>query len=292
MAWLLWLGLIACLLALAVVGCSAYGSRRWTERTRAHTSRLHAARVATAKFEPASAGRFDARELEGLPGPVQRYFRAVLKDGQPIVTAAAVRLAGTFNRSATGEQWRPFTSQQRVITRRPGFVWDARISLLPGVALRVIDSYVAGEGLLRAAVMGLFTVAEIGGRGEIARGELMRFLAEAPWYPTALLPSQGVRWEAVDERAANATIADGPITLTLLFRFNDAGLIDAFFADARGAMVGTETVMLPWEGRWSDYRAHDGMTVPFAGEVAWMRPTGRASYFHGSVTSLAYEWSP
>jgi hypothetical protein len=28
---------------------------------------------------------------------------------------------------------------------------------------------------------------------------------------------------AVDDRAANATIADGPLVLTLLFQFNDAG---------------------------------------------------------------------
>ena len=65
----------------------------------------------------------------------------------------------------------------------------------------------------------------------------MRFFAEAAWYPTALLPSQGVRWVAVDDRSANATIVDGALTLTLLFRFNDDGLIGSFRADARGATV-------------------------------------------------------
>jgi hypothetical protein len=236
--------------------------------------------------------RYDSRELEGLPTPVQRYFREVLKEGQPLIAAATVELSGTFNMSASGEQWKPFTSRQMVVTRRPGFLWDARVFMLPGLMVRVVDSYVAGRGLLHAAILGLFTVADDSGGGEIARGEFMRFFAEAAWYPTALLPSQGVRWEAVDDRSANATIVDGPLTLTLLFRFNDAGLIGSFRAEARGAMVGKEMVMVPWEGTWSNYQTRDGMTVPLTGEVAWALPQGRKPYFLGTVTSLRYEFSP
>ncbi len=120
----------------------------------------------------------------------------------------------------------------------------------------------------------------------------MRWFAESVWYPTALLPSQGVRWQAVDARSANATIVDGPITLTLLFRFDDAGLIGSIRAEARGGMVGQEMVMAPWEGIWSNYQTRDGVTVPFTGEVAWMRPDGRRPYFVGTVASLAFEFSP
>ena len=291
MTWLLWLGLVLCLLAVAAVGLSAYGSNRWTDATRTLTRRLEAARI-DEKVRPPSPARFDSRELEGLPAPVQRYFRAVLKDGQPIIAAVTVELAGTFNLSATGEQWKPFTSRQRVVTRRPGFLWDAQVAVLPGVPVRVVDGYIAGEGLLHAAVLGLFTVADLHGGGEIARGELMRFFAEMAWYPTALLPSQGARWDAIDDASANATIVDGPLTLTLLFRFNEAGLITSARAEARGAMVGKEMVKIPWEGSWSDYQARDGMMVPVTGEAAWLRPEGRKPYFRGTLTSLTFEFSP
>jgi len=291
MTWLLWIGLVLSLLAIGAVGLSAYGSKRWADATRTLTNRLEAGRI-DEKVRPPSPMRFNSRELEGLPAPVQRYFRAALKEGQPIIAALTVELVGTINLSATEERWKPFTSRQRIVTRRPGFLWDAQVSMLPGVVVRVVDSYIAGEGLLRAAILGMFTVADVSGGGEIARGEFMRFFAEAAWYPTALLPSQGVRWEAVDDRSANATIVDGPLTLTLLFRFNDAGLIDSFRAEARGAGVGKEMVMVPWEGNWSNYQSRDGMTVPFTGEVAWMRPEGRKSYFVGTVTSLTYELLP
>ncbi len=288
MTWLTWLVMVLCLLALAAIGLHAYGARRWADATQLLMSKLEAARV----DDIARPGRYDSRELVGLPAPVQRYFLAVLKEGQPVIRVATLDLAGTFNMSSVGEQWRPFTSRQRVVTHRPGFVWDARVAMMPGIPVCVVDSCIAGEGLLRAAVLGLFAVADVHGGGQIARGEFMRYFAESAWYPTALLPSQGVRWEAVDDASAKATIVDGPLSLTLLFRFNEAGLIASFLAEARAAMVGTKEVMLPWEGRWSDYQSRDGMLVPLAGEVAWIRPEGRKLYFMGTVKTLTYEYAP
>jgi hypothetical protein len=289
MDWLQWFGLILCVLVVAAAGLFVYGNWRWTVDTRLLMYRLDAGRHSKQQSGLAPA-RYSERELVGLPTPVQRYFRAVLKDGQPIIAAATFELAGTFNMSPTGEQWKSFTSKQRAITGHPGFLWDARIAMRPGLTVRVVDSYIAGEGLLHAAILGLFNVANIHGTGEIARGELMRYFAEMPWYPTALLPSQGVRWEAVDHTSAHATIVDGPFTLKLLFRFNSADLIESFWAKARGSMVEKKLVMAPWEGHWSDYQMRDGMKVPLTGEVAWMRPEGRKSYFQGTVTSLKYEW--
>lgn len=286
MTWALWLGSSLIALVVASISLSALGERRW--RRQATTLRTCLDGGPDAAAMPT---RYDARESDGLPAPVRRYFRSVLEDGQPVIAAVTVDMAGTFNMSPTGEQWKRFTSRQRVVTRRPGFVWDANIALAPGVSARVVDSYIAGKGLLRATLQGLFTMAEQTG-DDIDRSEFMRWCAEMPWYPTALLPSQGVRWEAVDDHSANATMADGPLGLTLLFRFDDAGLLISFRAEARGGIVGGTIVMAPWEGRWSDYRMCDGIRVPFTGEVAWMRPEGRRPYFIGTVTSLAFEFSP
>lgn len=285
MTWLTWLFLIVAALALIFVGLNVGGAMRWTGATQAILARLEAKRL------PASPARYDPREIEGLPAPVQRYFSTVLTPGQSIVTAATLEHTGHFNLSPTGEQWKPFTSRQRVIVQRPGFLWDARIAMAPGVSVRVHDSYADGEGLLHAAVSGLFSVADLRGGGELARGELMRFFAEAAWYPTALLPSQGVRWTAVDELSANATLTDGALSITLLFRFDDAGLMTSMRAEARGRIVGKEVSSAPWEGTWSNHQRVDGMTVPLTGEVAWLLLEGRKTYWRGTVTSLRHKWS-
>lgn len=58
------------------------------------------------------------------------------------------------------------------------------------------------------------------------------------WYPTALLPSQGVTWAAVDEVSADATMVDGDIGMTMRFTFGAADLAEAACAEARGALIG------------------------------------------------------
>jgi len=283
-----WTALGVGVLLVAVLALVFIGDVRWENATQKQMVLLESARV------PNTVVRYDSSEIDGLPGPVQRYFRAVLKDGQPLIAATTFELAGTFNMSATGENWKPFTSWQRAVVHHPGFLWNGRVAVLPGLVAHVHDSYIAGIGTLHAAMLGLFTVANVQGGDEAARGELMRYFAEMAWYPTALLPSQGVRWEAVDDRSANATLVDGPIMLTLLFRFDEAGLITSIHADARGASVGKDgvMVMLPWECSVSSYEQRDGMLVPTHGEAAWMQPEGRKPYFIGELTSLVYEFAP
>lgn len=73
------------------------------------------------------------------------------------------------------------------------------------------------EGILTAKLFGLMTVMTQPNTPELAQGELMRFFAEAPWYPTALLPSQGVVWEAIDNTRASATLTDGTMAVKLVF---------------------------------------------------------------------------
>lgn len=260
-----------------------YGGYRWSTGTQELRARLDAART------PITPLTVDFRELDGLPVPVQRYFRAVLKDGQPMVAGVRVRHEGTFNMGEADDSWKPFTSDQKVVTRRPGFDWDARINMLPGVAVRVHDAYVAGDGLLHASLFGLFSLVDLHGTDAVAEGELMRFFAEAAWYPTALLPSQGVRWQAVDGRSARGTLADGRVRVTLLFTFNEQGLIDTVRAEARGRTVDGKVVPTPWQGRFWNYKERAGLRVPLDGEVAWLLPEGPKPYWRGRITRLDVE---
>ncbi len=285
MTWFKWTGLVLALLLLAGAGAAAFGVWRWRVGSQALLASLEAACI------PHVTTRYDARELEGLPAPVQRYFRAALKDGQPIIEAASLEQAGSMNMSETGESWKPFTSRQRVITQRPGFDWDARIAMFPGVPVHVHDAYVAGAGLLRGAIYGLIPVVNMAGTPEAARGELLRFFAEAVWCPTALLPSQGVQWRAVDDDSARATLTDGPVAVTLLFTFNRDGLVAGIRADARDRVINGKASSLPWQGRFSAYAVQEGMQVPMQGEVAWVFADGEKTYWRGTTTRLRYEFA-
>lgn len=283
--WLKAALLIIVALLVVVAGVIAYGASRWKTGTNELRARLEAVRL------PTSPATYDAREIENLPPPVRRYFHAVLKDGHPIVSAARLTHEGQFNMGETQAKWSRFTSSQLAITRRPGFDWDGRIAMAPGLNVFAHDAYVAGEGILHVELLGLVTLADIRGTPEAAQGELMRFLAEAAWYPTALLPSQGVRWEAIDDMSARATLTDDATTVSLDFRFDATGLLSGVRAAARHRTVNGVLVATPWQGRFWGYEVRGGMRIPLEGEVAWELPEGLWPYWRGRATEITYEFA-
>jgi hypothetical protein len=262
-----------------------YGNRQWQSATEAMQTKLEVA------SGPLVVETYYSEELDDLPAPVQCFFRSVLEDGQPVIEAVRLEQAGTFNMDESADQWRPFTADQYVVTRPPGFLWDARIAMLPGISVRVHDAYVKREGILHASLFGLITMAEMRGTPEAAEGEFMRFFAESAWYPTALLPSQSVHWEAVDDTSAQATLRDGENSVSMLFRFDRNGLIESVRAKTRGRAVGDEIIPTPWEGRWSNYERVDGILVPLEGEVYWVLPEGPKPYWRGRITNISFEFT-
>jgi hypothetical protein len=289
--WMKVLGLgVATVLAVAVA-IWAYGGWRWQRDSEALHKALDAAR------EPQGVTRFHHAELADLPAPVRRYFEQVLKDEQPIIAAARFSHRGTFNMGETTPRWADFTSNQYVVTRRPGFDWSGRIAAvpglhLPGLQVLVHDAYVAGAGLLVAKLMGAVTLAALPSTPALAQGEFMRWMAEACWYPTAWLPSQGVQWTAVDSTSARASFSDAGNTVSLLVHFNEQGLIDTISSPSRPRTVGGQTSPAAWEVRLMAYEERSGMSIPSEGEVSWLLPTGRYPYWRGRITHIAFEWAP
>ncbi len=262
------------------------GHFRWQSETQALHDRLDQSQT------PGPTGRVDFRELTDLPRPVQAYLRTVLTEGQPYIQSVALVHQGDFNRSETGEQWSPFTSRQIVHTSRPGFDWDARIGFLPGIPIRVHDAYVAGEGILHASIFGWISPVNQRDTTDLATGELMRYLAESAWYPTVLLPGHGITWRAIDNHSAEATLTDGNLEVSMVFRFSEDHLVRSVRSNGRSRMVAGETVKTPWEGHWEKYERHQGMLVPARGEVAWiLNDAKRHPYWRGTLQRIDYRFA-
>ena len=77
--WIKVAAAVAIVAVAAYVSVSIYGARRWDRLTQELRERLHAAR------QPIRPPRVTFADLAALPAPVQRYFRSVLKDAQPMI---------------------------------------------------------------------------------------------------------------------------------------------------------------------------------------------------------------
>jgi hypothetical protein len=123
----------------------------------------------------------------------------------------------------------------------------------------------------------------------LAEGALLRYLAEAPVVPTALLPSAGVEWSAIGDRSARATLADAGLTVSMDVHFGPGGEITGGTAH-RYRDVGSTGVLTPFEGRVADYRRVDRMMVPMHSEATWSLPEGPYTFWRSRVSRLQYEY--
>jgi hypothetical protein len=234
--------------------------------------------------------RYDPIELEGLPGPVARYLGAALRAGQPVVRRAAIAWRGEFNLGAPGkDNWRRFSAEQWFSTMQPGFVWNARMALAPGLTVLVRDALVRGRASMRAAVLGLVGVADSAGTEALAVAALQRYLAEAAWFPTALLPCQGTAWTALGADRALATMRSGGVHASAEFQFGADGWIESVFVPDRLFDDGKNPPEpRPWRGRYDRYEQRGGHCVPTASEVEWLLPAGAFPYWRGRPVRIDY----
>lgn len=273
----------------ALASAVALGARGWSRATAETLERLHAA---AAKRSPVAPGpkplHYDPAQLAGLPPPVVRYFSFALVPGQQLVRSARFTQRGTF--ATRRDRWAPFSAAEAFTVSPPGFVWDARIRMAPLVVAHVRDSYIAGEGVMHGALAGVLTMVDQRGTPEMASGALLRYLAEAPWLPTALLPSAGVRWDPVDDSTARATLSDSGTTVSMDVHFATSGEIERITAARHRDVKGTP-VLTPWVGHYRDYARVEGMMVPGESEVGWELPDGWFPYWRGRAvrTELQFD---
>jgi len=272
------LGLVAVALVLVLLGYTRH--RRATNDLIdeiAHASEHENARV-------------DFANLIDLPDPVEKYFRLVLADGQPRIRLARFTQRGALRIREQSNKWSRFSASQVVSAGPPGFVWDARVSVAPLLHVGVRDSYVAGISAGVVSLLSALTVASESDRSELNSGALHRYLAEGVWYPTALLPSAGVEWSAIDSTRALATLTDSDVSVSLEFRFNEVGEVTGIYAVERWGRFGDTYELVPWEGRFANYTRRHGVLVPTTGEVGWHRAGGFWSFWKGELLDLDYDY--
>jgi hypothetical protein len=262
----------------------ATGILLWNRATARAVGRL----VSETASEPEA---FSREQLADLPAPVIRYFEFALAPGRPLIRTARIEHSGEF-RSGLDAPWAPFTSVQHFSSDPPGFVWDAAIRMGPMppiLTVRVRDGYFQGTGSMQARIASLIPVVNAQGGKELAAGALQRYLAESVWFPTALLPRKGLTWEPIDDSSARATLTDSGVSVSLEFRFGEEGEIVGIYTPARFRDVNGTPVPTPWEGSFRSYGRVGGMMVPREGEVAWILPEGRLSYWRGQIVRVEYD---
>lgn len=258
------------LLAVALLIAGLFGGMRFARRAQDLTGQL------TGAVLPVDISA-------ELPARVRDF--ALRADARPGDLARSVTFSQTAEMQLKpGAPWQPLEAVQTVAIGEAGFVWQARQSLGPWPKFQVVDAFVAGQGSLRVRLLGLLGIVNATGP-EVSYGEALRYLAELPWAPDAILGNPAIRWCEIDEEwvAASIDVAGRPATVR--FRFNGGGDIAEVFADARETIDDQgNPASYPWQGFFRDYRMIGPRRIPSEGEVGYVRPSGYRPYFQGRIT--------
>lgn len=188
-------------------------------------------------------------------------------------------------RSTPGAKPMLFKARQTIALDSIAFNWRAKCGLFG--AMSVTDYLSADSCGVRVRLLGLIPIATFIDSPAAVKGETMRYLAELPWAPDAILRNRRLVWQVVDERTIIVSSRDSAGGGEVTLRLSPDGMVASIEASDRPRIEGDVTVERPWRGVFSVYRCFEGRTVPTRGEVFWTLPTGAFKAWEGEVTGWA-----
>jgi hypothetical protein len=216
-------------------------------------------------------GKMVSIDKEALPEPVWRYFLHVMNNPQPYISYVRLKHHGQF-KTAVNANWKEITGEEYFTIENPGFIWKGRVGFMTA-----IDSFVSGNGSLKVYLFSILRIAN-GSGTKFTQGELLRWLGESVWFPTALLPSDKLQWETIDDYHAKLVYAYNKIKVYYIVTFNE---------DYEITMLKTKRYMdgrklRTWIGKLFNYELLNGVLVPTKMEAIWRLNGNDFSYavFH------------
>lgn len=268
--------------ALAVVAWAAFAFGPLGLRAE---YRARAAR-ALAGLGPAGPAVTEA-DLAPLPAPVQRYLRLVGVVGHPRPGAFQVRFAGRF-RSGPDQPWMPMRGEQTTLLDPPTrlFFMTATRAGIPLDGLHAYDPSGAG---MRVRLLSAFPVVDARGPA-FQRTETVTILNDLAIMAPAGLLDPAIRWRAIDDRSAEATLTVGPNTVRAVLVFAEDGRLVDFWSDDRPALAPDGKTLVPqrWSTPLGAYRAQGPFLLVSSGEARYAPPSGNYAYIQFDGLEVTY----
>lgn len=231
-----------------------------------------------ANSQSISNQNFEYNQLDSLPEPVQRYFKHVLKNGQPYISYVRATHDGQF-KTGFDKDWINIKGEQYATTEKPGFIWKGTTSIFTAR-----DMYIKDKGRLVVSLLGLYSIVD--GKGEnYNQGELLRWLGESVLYPTNLLPSERLKWFPIDSQKAKLTFNYKGLSLFFIITFNEIGEITQMETKRYIDEINLES----WIIKFANYKEMNGVVIPTSFEVLWRLSKGDFSYCKFNLKNLEYD---
>jgi hypothetical protein len=195
---------------------------------------------------------------DGLPAPVERFYRAITGERVPVITSGV--FTGTAQLTFNGIT---FPSRLR-FTHEAGQNYRHYIesAVFGQPLLKVNETYLDGIGRMELP----FGVVE--NEPKINMAANLGLWGESIWLPSLFVTDPRTRWEAVDENSARLYVPFGDEEDTFTAVFDpETGLLA--YMEAMRYREATDEARIPWRLEPIVWEPVHGMMIPIVSAVTW-----------------------
>jgi hypothetical protein len=241
---------------------------------------------------PASPEPVTEAQLEGLPGPAQRYLRFMGVVGRPADWSFLAHVTGKF-RLRPGVPWMRCEAWQYNNAPSVARLFHMRIAAAGVLPMVGRDAYAGGRGRLLAKLAGLVTVADAAGP-ETDVSELVTYLNDAVFWAPSMLLAPALSWAPVNDRSFEVSLEDSGHRVTAHVCLNERGAPVNFTTEDRWADLPGGLVRMRWCTPVSGWTEVNGKWQATRGSAIWHTPDGPFCYavFRFAPGAISYNVPP
>jgi hypothetical protein len=271
------IGILVCVIGILIIFFNIPSSKTKTEFGRTVTGLINEADHKEYVFRK--------EDIAGLPAPVQRYFTYCGYIGTPKMSYIKIDYRDVDFLFDKDKPIKIDYTQYNFVNKPNRIAYID--SSMYGIPFEGLDSFLGGRGSMKGVLAKLFTLFDQTG-AVMDQSSLVTFLSEILLIPNAALQDY-IKWEAIDDLRAKATIFCYGISASGVFTFDENGEMLSFETDDRSAVTtdgSSETIK--WSVICNEYVDIDGIKRPTVFQAVWHYKSGDLVYFDGKGTITAY----
>ncbi|WP_138420370.1 DUF6920 family protein [Aquibacillus sediminis] len=224
--------------------------------------------------------------LASVPPIIRQWLQQnKVIETEPIVTVS-FKQKGQMKLKPDQKKWYKAEAEQYVSVKRPGFVWNASVEMMPLIHVAGKDVFHDGDGRMQMELLSILPVVHIANNNKVDQSTMQRFLLELPWYPSAALEPY-ITWESLNPTTAQATMSYKGKTGSAIYYFDEDGNLDKVSA-MRYKDHDDNAEPLECIGEVKEMKMVDGKMIPTKMDVSWLVKGEKFTWYQLEIYDVVY----